>query len=512
MVQIINLSNKNNNHDKIKYIASNEHARLLLKHLLENNDITYEDAREYLNLKDEQTNTILNKLVEFGMLEQSHKWAHGYTKMLAMTYSTYTITDFGANFITNYDTLNNTNHESHTAQLSKGDFIKFKNMLDTFTNSDDEYQVREAYEFIFGTGSKNSNFYNLSKNKLLTTYRKLSELKRAIFVVIDIDSYQKTIKEYDRQVYEFTDIANELNITLQKDRLDIYNYLNRFLKEANAQNKTDFYERKAKQVFGVNMINNQSSEESITKIVTTFAQELINDKIINVYTDIIDNILSLAIQLGKQLIELNAKMQQKAECMTLAHEIGKLPFEEAQKVFTQTMMNKTMNYVSEDEYSHFKENVLYVQLPDSKEKKEKEQAAKISRKEFELAKLKTEKLALEKKLEELNKVYNLTQKTIHNEIVDPDEYTLIKQAISKADVSEKEADLETYSLRAKTTASNQPFIVKTKSNHKIKRTVYNNKGVTFYVKGNIKHKIKKVESDIADYTTRIVVKESDQQI
>ena len=512
MVQIINLTNQNNNHEKIKYIASNEHARSLLKYLLENNDLSYDDAREYLNLKDEQTNTILNKLVEFGMLEQSHKWAHGYTKMLALTYSTYTITDFGANFITNYDTLNNTNHESHTAQLSKGDFIKFKHMLYTFTNSDDEYQVREAYEFIFGTGSKNSNFYNLSKNKLLTTYRKLSELKRAIFVVIDIDSYQKTIKEYDRQVYEFTDIANELNITLQKDRLDIYNYLNRFLKEANAQNKTDFYERKAKQVFGVNMINNQSSEESITKIVTTFAQELINDKIINVYTDIIDNILSLAIQLGKQLIELNAKMQQKAECMTLAHEIGKLPFEEAQKVFTQTMMNKTMNYVSEDEYSHFKENVLYVQLPDPKEKKEKEQATKISRKEFELAKLKTEKLALEKKLEELNKVYNLTQKTIHNEIVDPDEYTLIKQAISKADVSEKEADLETYSLRAKTIASNQPFIVKTKSNNKIKRTVYNNKGVTFYVKGNIKHKIKKVESDIADYTTRIVVKESDQQI
>ena len=326
MVQIINLTNQNNNHEKIKYIASNEHARSLLKYLLENNDLSYDDAREYLNLKDEQTNTILNKLVEFGMLEQSHKWAHGYTKMLALTYSTYTITDFGANFITNYDTLNNTNHESHTAQLSKGDFIKFKHMLYTFTNSDDEYQVREAYEFIFGTGSKNSNFYNLSKNKLLTTYRKLSELKRAIFVVIDIDSYQKTIKEYDRQIYEFTDIANELNITLQKDRLDIYNYLNRFLKEANAQNKTDFYERKAKQVFGVNMINNQSSEESITKIVTTFAQELINDKIINVYTDIIDNILSLAIQLGKQLIELNAKMQQKAECMTLAHDIGKLPF------------------------------------------------------------------------------------------------------------------------------------------------------------------------------------------
>ena len=131
-------------------------------------------------------------------------------------------------------------------------------------------------------------------------------------MVIDIDSYQKTIKEYDRQIMEFTEIANELNITLQTDRVAIFDYLNRFLKEANAENKTDFYERKAKQVFGVNMINNQSSEESLTKIVTTFAKELINDKIINVYTDIIDNILSLAIQLGKQLIELNAKMQQKA--------------------------------------------------------------------------------------------------------------------------------------------------------------------------------------------------------
>lgn len=513
MVQIINLSNQNNNHDKIKYIASNEHVRLLLKHLLENNDMTYDDAREYLNLKDEQTNTILNKLVEFGMLEQSHKWAHGYTKMLAMTYSTYTITDFGANFITNYDTLNNTNHESHTAQLSKGDFIKFKDMLDAFTNNNDDYQVREAYEFIFGTGSKNSNFYNLSKNKLLTTYRKLNELKRAIFIVIDIDSYQKTIKEYDRQIMEFTEIANELNITLQTDRIAIFDYLNRFIKEANAENKTDFYERKAKQVFGVNMINNQSSEEGLTKIVTTFAQELINDKIINVYTDIIDNILSLAIQLGKQLIELNAKMQQKAECMTLAHDIGKLPFEEAQKVFTQTMMNKTISYVSENEYAHFEENTLYVHLPDLKEKKEKEQDAKISRKEFELAKLKTEKLALEQKLEELNKVYHLTQKTIHNKIVDSSEYDLIKTAISKSDVSEKESDLTAYDLRAKLKESNTPFIVKTKSeNNKIKHTVYNNKEVTFYVKGNIKRQIQKIQSDIADYATRIVVEESNQQI
>lgn len=59
MVQMIHLSNKNDNHDKIKYISSNEHARSLLKHLLENNDVTYDDAREYLKLKDEQTKHIL---------------------------------------------------------------------------------------------------------------------------------------------------------------------------------------------------------------------------------------------------------------------------------------------------------------------------------------------------------------------------------------------------------------------------------------------------------------------
>lgn len=513
MVQIINLSNQNNNHDKIKYIASNEHARSLLKYLLENNGLSYDDAREYLNLKDEQTNTILNKLVEFGLLEQSHKWAHGYTKMLALTYSTYTITDFGANFINNYDTLNNTNHESHTAQLSKGDFIKFKDMLDNFTNSDDDYQVREAYEFIFGTGSKNSNFYNLSKNKLLTTYRKLNDLKREIFKVIDIESYQKTIKKYRYQIDEFSDIAKELSITLQTDRLAILNYLNRFLNEANAENKTDFYERKAKQVFGINMINDQSSEESLTKIVTTFAQELINDKIIKIYSDIIDNIIKLALQIGEQLSELNAKMQQKAECMTLAHDIGKLPFEEAQKLFNQTMMNKTASYVSENEYAYFKENTLHVILPDLKEKKEKEEAPKISKKELELAKLKAEKLGLENELEKLKQTLALTQQLLNNQIVEIDQYKLIKEAISKADVSEKEADLDTYDLRAKYKKSNQPFIIKTKSeNNKIKRTVYNNKEVTFYVKGNIKRKIQKIQSDIANYATRIVVKESDQQI
>lgn len=512
MVQIINLTSQNNNHDKIKYIASNEQARSLLKHLLEVNDVTYDDARVYLNLKDEQTNTILNKLVEFGMLEQSHKWAHGYTKMLAMTYSTYTITDFGANFITNYDTLNNTNHESHTAQLSKGDFTKFKDMLDTFTNSDDDYQVREAYEFIFGTGSKNSNFYNLSKNKLLTTYRKLNELKRAIFKVIDINTYKDTTKEYHRQIDDFTDIADELLEVLRTDRIPILNYLNRFLKEAHAGNKTDFYERKAKQVFGVNMIDNQSSEESLTEIVTSFAQELLDDKIINIYTDIIDSIIRLARQLGDQLTELNAKMQQKAECMTLAHDIGKLPFEEAQKVFNQTMMNKTISYVSENEYAHFEENTLYVRLPDLKEKKEKEEAAKISRKEYELAKLKAKKLELEAELEKLNKTQALVQKNLNNQIVEPSEYDLIKTAISKSDISEKEADLTTYDLRAKSKESNQPFIVKTKMNNKIKRTVYNNKEVTFYIKGNIKRQIQKIQSDIADHATRIVIEESNQQI
>lgn len=35
-------------------------------------------------------------------------------------------------------------------------------------------------------------------------------------MVIDIDSYQKTIKEYDCQIMEFTEIANELNITLRQ--------------------------------------------------------------------------------------------------------------------------------------------------------------------------------------------------------------------------------------------------------------------------------------------------------
>jgi hypothetical protein len=93
------------------------------------------------------------------------------------------------------------------------------------------------------------------------------------------------------------------------------------------------------------------------------------------------------------------------------------------------------------------------------------------------------------------------------------EYDLIKTAISKSDLSEKETNLTAYDLRAKSKESNQPFIVKTKSeNNKIKRTVYNNKEVTFYVKGNIKRQIQKVQSDIADYATRIVIKESDQQI
>ena len=496
------------NHLKIKYIASTPEARELLKQLTKENELTYHQIQNLLCIKRDAADTIIQKLVEFKMMEQSHKWAHGYTQIDAINRSTYTISDFGVNFIANYEALNNTAAHTNVAQLSKGDFAKFKHMLQTFTNSEDDYEVREAYEFIFGVGSKNSNFYYVSKNKLLTAYRKMHELKRAVFTIINNKIYDETTKQYHNQIKDFAEIAVEINQTLQNDQNDISHYLTYFKEQI--EKNTDFYARKSKQVFGINQVDAKQSQQSMKEIVVQFANDMLQDNIYKTYNAIITHSIALVHNLGNQLEELEHQMERKAKCITLARDMMTMTIEEAQKAFMQTMMNKSLFYVSQNEHARFEENVLWIQKPKEREITTTNEKPKIDTQTVALLKEEAKLESLKMELAKLEKINALLQQPIHNQILDHESYRLVKQAVASAGAKNKQSS--PYELQANVSPSKAPFIIKTKQNDKTKRTVYERKEITFYVKGNITEKIQQIQSSITQLTARIADKKSNQPV
>lgn len=497
------------NHLKIKYIASTPEARKLLKQLTKENELTYHQIQSLLCIKRDAADTIIQKLVEFKMMEQSHKWAHGHTQIDALNRSTYTISDFGVNFIANYEALNNTTVHTNVAQLSKGDFAKFKHMLQTFTNSDNDYEVREAYEFIFGVGSKNSNFYYVSKNKLLTAYRKMHELKRALFTIINNKIYDETTKQYHNQIKDFAEIAVEINQTLQNDQNDISHYLNYFKEQI--EKNTDFYAHKSKQVFGINQVDEKQSQQSIKEIVVQFADDMLQDNIYKTYNAIITHSITLAHTLGDQLEELEHQMERKAECITLARKmIEEMTVEEAQKAFMQTMMNKPLFYVSQNEHARFEENVLWIQKPKEREVTTTNEKPNIDIQTMALLKEKAKLKSLETELAKLEKINALLQQPIHNQVLDHESYRLVKQAIASTGVKNRQTS--PYELQADVSPSAAPFIIKTKQNDKTKRTVYERKEIKLYADRDITEKIQQIQSSITQFTARIADKKSNQPV
>lgn len=501
-------STTENNHSKIKYLASTPEARKLLKQLTKENELTYHQIQSLLRIKRNETDTIIQKLVEFKMMEQSHKWAHGHTQIDAINRSTYTISDFGVNFIANYEALNNTTVHTNVAQLSKGDFAKFKHMLQTFTTSEDNYEVREAYEFIFGVGSKNSNFYYVSKNKLLTAYRKMHEIKRAVFTIINNKTYDETTKQYHNQIKDFAEIAVEINQTLQNDQNDISHYL-KYFKEQIEKN-TDFYARKSKQVFGINQVDKKQSQQSMKEMVVQFADDMLQDNIYKTYNAIITHSITLAHTLGNQLEELEHQMERKAKCITLARDIMGMSIEDAQKAFMQTMMNKPLFYVSQNEHARFEENVLWVQKPKEREVTTTNEKPKIDTQTVALLKEEAKLESLKMELAKLEKINALLQQPIHNQILDHESYRLVKQAIASAGVQNKQSS--PYELQADVSPSKAQFIIKTKQNDKTKRTVYERKEIKLYADRDITEKIQQIQSSITQLTARIADKKSNQPV
>ena len=501
---------------KIAYVATNTEALSLLQHLAKDSEgeINYYDLK---NVIEKNPDSIIEKLVEFEMVEQSNKRAYGYTRDRSLYNSTYNITDYGFNFIKNYEVLYNTSDENHIVQLSKGDFEKFVKMLHIFINSDDEISVREAYEFIFGINSKNTNFFNISRNKFLTMYRKLVALKKAIFVAVTVDSYKNIIKDFEKQVFEFNEVVTEIFETLRISKNDIEVSLKRLLKEAESGDKqSDFYNKRAKLVFGTNMVKGDDSEKHIQSVVVDFCKEFLEDKIDNTYTNICLKILDLSSQILDQLSELKKQMSRKAECIALAHKMASLPLEEARELFTEMLPNRTLHYVTESEYAVFNGNVLEVTLPNIKKQDKKPKETPMNLKTVKLLEMidkceETQKKL--KKLKQINKVLEWSRNG-SNSILDHDSYKLAKESISQIETDQKERkkiEKENYTLLARRTESQEDFVLRGKKvgENKIRKSTYKNQGVTFYTNGNIQEQIEVYTKHIDRITARITEQESD---
>lgn len=495
------------NHYKIGYLAKSESARLMLTRLLHEDEVSYQYLTE---LADDTT---IRTLVDFGFIEQSNKVSYGFTRETALISSTYRITDFGANFITNYETLFNTSVSDTVAQLSSGDFTRFRDALETFRTSEDALTVRESYEFIFGIGSKNSNFYNISKNKLVTIYRKMYELKRYIFKVVTYKSYKQVLKKYSSQITEFALITKEITDVLTKDGKGIETSLNFFLDES--AKGSDFFEKKALQVFGANIIDLSESEETLKRVVTSFSEEVLGVStdgldMISTYVSLLRNVVKLAKDLGVQLDNLNSQMQMKAECMRLADEVGSCDStQDAQLLFSHIISNRGLTYVSQNEFATFKGSTLYIKPKEIKERRPKTEDLTIDYNALKLVKLQDSLTDLTIELNKLEKVANVVQGSSDFNNLDGDSYTLISDSLLNVDLDE--SVVGDFDLTSSVSSSSEDFTIRTyvETVGKFKKKTYKNRKVQFHVRGDITKEIEKVQGRIHRLTSAIAERQPD---
>ena len=496
------------NHYKIGYLAKSESARLVLTRLLHEDEVNYQYLTE---LADDTT---IRTLVDFGFIEQSNKVSYGFTRETALISSTYRITDFGANFITNYETLFNTSVSDTVAQLSSGDFTRFRDALVTFQTSEYSLEVRESYEFIFGIGSKSSNFYNVRKNKLVTIYRKMYELKRFIFKVVTYKSYKQVLKKYCSQITEFALIAKEITDVLAKDGKSIETSLQFFLDENDKG--SDFFEKKALQVFGTNIVDLSESEETLKKVVTSFSEEVLGVStdgldMISTYVALLRRVVKLATDLGVQLDNLNSQMQMKAECMRLADEVASCDSTQtAQLLFSHIISNRGLTYVSQNDFATFKGSTLYVKPKEIKERKVKSEDLTVDYNALKLVQLKDTLTELSAELNTLEKVANIARGSSDFNNLDSDSYALISDSLLNVDL-DKSAVGE-FSLNPSVSSSSEDFTIRTyvETVGKFKKKTYKNRKVQFHVRGDITKEIEKVQGRIHRLTSEIAERQPDR--
>lgn len=488
---------ENCNH--IAYVASHEDARKLLNLLTVN---LHEDL-SYYHIKEEGiSRKTLEALCNFEMIESSKSIAYGYSKEHVVKNSLYNITPYGENFINVFKQLATISKDTISAQLAVGDFRKFKEKLVIFLESNNPEEIREAYEFIFGTDGYSTNFYNRSKRKLISMYKSINRVKRNIFLITKSKDYENIIKDFEIHIIQFAEVVHEITQTLQHDAKDIEKYLTRL--EKHKESNPLFFEERAKEIEGIHATDTSSTR--LIEIVTKFKNSLEKDGIYRTYTTIINKIIESAAQAQDQLDQIKDQLTEKARLLEIAKEFKTMTDEDASIYFTKLISNKKINHISENENAHFGDNVLYITLPEVKVKEIVKQKA-ISKDELNIIKDQSTLISKLAEIERLKFIKQILETDVQKEILQYEVYTEIRNAI----IATKEDDDNTteIKLNTKIIPSNNNFIIRTKNKeNKIQKLTFENTEVKLYVTNNINKEIESLQKECTILTTRIAHKKS----
>ena len=246
------------NWEHIEYVSKKSEARRILKLLSDNNELYFNDFKDI-----DYHNTVLEKLVEFGLIETDKSIAYGHTKKYIREESAYRLTNYGNNFFPLINQLAVLKGQTIVAQLASGEFARFKDELSKFIYSKNNEEVRNAFEFIFG--GLGVNFYKRSETKLNVMDKELRQLRKGIIAIEQDEDYNRVSQNFQTHILEFTTIANEISTTLRRDTPEIEKMIQLLKKYSN----TSFYEEKAKQVEGVQFTKASSErlENNVNKFI-----------------------------------------------------------------------------------------------------------------------------------------------------------------------------------------------------------------------------------------------------
>ena len=180
--------------------------------------------------------------------------------------------------------------------------------------------------------------------------------------------------------------------------------------------------------------------------------------------------------------------------------------EDASIYFTKLISNKKINHISENENTHFGDNVLYITLPEVKVKEIVKQKA-ISKDELNIIKDQSTLISKLAEIERLKFIKQILETDVQKEILQYEAYTEIRNAI----IATKEDDDNTteIKLNAKIIPSNNNFIIRTKNKeNKIQKLTFENTEVKLYVTNNINKEIESLQKECTILTTRIAHKKS----
>lgn len=142
------------NWEHIEYVSKKSEARRILKLLSDNNELYFNDFKDI-----DYHNTVLEKLVEFGLIETDKSIAYGHTKKYIREESAYRLTNYGNNFFPLINQLAVLKEQTIVAQLASGEFARFKDELSKYFSTIREYlfnttglqlvQVKNSYKIQF---------------------------------------------------------------------------------------------------------------------------------------------------------------------------------------------------------------------------------------------------------------------------------------------------------------------------------------------------------------------------